>query len=64
MPVVRVSLFEGVSKDVKKSLASDITKSIHNNAGIDPKWVYVIFEDVSPSNWAAEGKLFSEHGAG
>jgi len=26
--------------------------------GTDAKYIYVIFEDVAPSNWAGEGKLF------
>ena len=34
--------------------------SIARNTGTDPKYVYVIFEDVKTSDWADEGKLFSE----
>ena len=28
------------------------------NTGTDAKYIYVIFEDVAPSNWAGDGKLF------
>ncbi|CAA2155368.1 putative tautomerase [Methylobacterium brachiatum] len=58
MPVVRVSWFEGKNHEQKAKVAAEITKSIAGNTGTDPKYVYVIFEDVKPSDWAGEGKLF------
>lgn len=58
MPVVRVSWFEGKSHAEKAAVAAEITESIVRNTGTDPKYIYVIFEDVAPSNWAGEGKLF------
>jgi len=58
MPVVRVSWFEGKSHEMKEKVAAEVTDSIVRNTGTDPKYIYVIFEDVAPSNWAGEGKLF------
>jgi 4-oxalocrotonate tautomerase len=58
MPVVRVSWFEGKNSEAKAKVAAEITDSIARNTGTDPKYVYVIFEDIAPSNWAGEGKLF------
>ncbi|TBN53586.1 4-oxalocrotonate tautomerase family protein [Hansschlegelia quercus] len=60
MPVVRVSWFEGKSHDQKKNVAAEITESIVRQTGTDPKYIYVIFDDVAPSDWAGEGKLFGE----
>lgn len=60
MPVVRVSWFAGKDAKAKKAVAAEITDSIVRNTGTDQKYIYVIFEDVSPSNWAGEGKLFGE----
>lgn len=60
MPVVRVSWFEGKSAAAKKAVAAEITDSIVRNTGTDPKYIYVIFEDVAPSNWAGGGKLYGE----
>lgn len=60
MPVVRVSWFSGKEAKAKKAVAAEITESIVRNTGTDPKYIYVIFEDVEPSNWAGEGKLFGE----
>lgn len=58
MPVVRVSWFEGKNHEQKAKVAADITDTIVNTTGTDPKYIYVIFDDVKASDWAGEGKLF------
>lgn len=58
MPVVRVSWFEGKDSVTKEKVAADITHSIAKHTGTNPSSIYVIFEDVAPSNWAGAGKLY------
>lgn len=58
MPVVRVSWFEGKDHAQKQKVAADITESIARHTGTDPNYIYVIFEDVKPSDWAGAGQLF------
>jgi 4-oxalocrotonate tautomerase len=58
MPVVRVTWFNGKDTAAKQAVAQDITRSISQRTGTDPKYVYVIFEDVAPSDWAGSGQLF------
>ncbi|MGE4544770.1 MAG: 4-oxalocrotonate tautomerase family protein [Pedobacter sp.] len=60
MPVVRVTWFEGKNTLTKQTVAAEITESIVRNTGTDPKYIYVIFEDVALANWAGEGKLFGD----
>ena len=36
------------------------TESIVRNTGTDAAYIYVIFDDVAPSDWAGAGKLFGE----
>ena len=60
MPVVRVSWFEGKSHDQKEKVAAEITESIVRNTGTDANYIYVIFEDVKPADWAGAGKLFGK----
>lgn len=60
MPVVRVSWFDGKDAKAKKAVAAEITESIVKNTGTDPNYIYVLFEDIAPSNWAGAGKLFGE----
>ncbi|BBC73346.1 tautomerase [Altererythrobacter sp. B11] len=58
MPVVRVSWFEGKGHGQKEKVAAEITESIVRNTDTDPKYIYVIFDDVKASDWAGSGKLF------
>lgn len=60
MPVVRVSWFEGKNHEQKQKVAAEVTDSIVRNTGTDAKYIYVIFDDVAPGDWAGEGKLFGE----
>jgi 4-oxalocrotonate tautomerase len=60
MPVVRVSWFEGKEHAQKATVAAEITESIVKNTGTPAEYIYVIFEDVAPSDWAGSGKLFGE----
>ncbi len=60
MPVVRVSWFEGKDHQQKEKVAAEITESIVRHTATDPNYIYVIFEDVKPSDWAGAGKLFGQ----
>lgn len=61
MPLVRVSWFEGKDHAQKATVAADITETIVKNTGTPAEYIYVIFEDVKPSDWAGAGKLFGEN---
>jgi 4-oxalocrotonate tautomerase len=58
MPVVRVTWFEGKDAAAKQKVAAEITESIVKNTGTDASYIYVVFEDVKPADWAGAGKLF------
>ena len=58
MPVVRVTWFEGKDAEAKQAVAKEITESIVKNTGTDPAYIYVIFEDVAPADWAGAGKMY------
>jgi 4-oxalocrotonate tautomerase len=58
MPVVRVSWFAGKEHAQKATVAAEITNSIVKNTGTPAEYIYVIFEDVAPADWAGSGKLF------
>lgn len=58
MPVVRVSWLEGKDTPTKQHEAADITDSIVQHTGTPAEYIYVIFEDVAPLDWAGADKLF------
>lgn len=60
MPVVNIQMFEGRSDESKQKIAKDVTDSIAKHTGVDPQYVYVIFNDVELKNWAISGEAYSE----
>lgn len=60
MPVVNIKMFEGRTEEAKQGIAKDVTDSIVKHTGVDPKYIYVIFEDVALNNWAISGEVYSE----
>ncbi|KAA8995896.1 MULTISPECIES: 4-oxalocrotonate tautomerase family protein [Pectobacteriaceae] len=59
MPVVNIQMFEG-RDEAKPAIAKAVTDAIAEHANVDPRYVYVIFNDVKTENWAISGELFSE----
>lgn len=47
---------------MKAKVAAEITDSIVRNTETEPRYIYVVVEDVAPSV-AGEGKLFGEPAA-
>lgn len=60
MPVVKVAMLEGRTPEVKKQIAKEITDTLVRHLGNKPQHIYVVFEDVAATNWAAGGTLLSE----
>ncbi|WP_457554731.1 2-hydroxymuconate tautomerase [Candidatus Pyrohabitans sp.] len=57
MPVIRVTMWKGRTKEQKAKLAEAITRAMVDIAGTEPKHVHIIFEDVEKEDWAIAGKL-------
>lgn len=58
MPVVNIQLFEGRDK-VKEDIAKAITELLSEKAGVEAKYVYIIFNDVKKENWSIGGEMAS-----
>lgn len=59
MPVVRISLIEGRTKEQKAKVAAAVTQAMVEHAGSTADHVNVIFDEQSRENWALSGKLLS-----
>jgi len=59
MPVVQVSVWEGMSVENKKKTVEGITK-IFEEMGIPKDAVTIVIYEAPKSNWASGGKLHSE----
>lgn len=60
MPIVRVEMWPGRTRQQKADLAKAITDAVHDIAGAPPEATIVVFADVSKDDWAEAGKLASE----
>lgn len=60
MPVVRVSLLAGRTKEQKSELAKAITNDIVRIIGAKPEATTIIFEDREREDWASGGVLICD----
>ena len=60
MPVLRVSLWTGRTKEQKAEIAKALTDVMVRIGKTTPEGTIIIFEDVDKSNWAHGGILASD----
>ena len=60
MPIVKVELYAGRTKEQKAELAKAITDAVVNIARTTADETIVIFTDVERENWAKGGTLASD----
>ena len=60
MPIVRVELWKGATKEVKAKLAKAITDDVATIANKKPQNIIVVFTDYEKENWAIAGELASD----
>jgi len=57
MPIIRVELFKGRSRDEKRAIAEELTNALVKVTGNKPESVWVRIEDVDKEDWAFGGEL-------
>ena len=60
MPIVRVEMWPGRTRQQKRELAQEITDAMVRIAGTSPEGTIVIFDHVKKEDWAQGGVLSSE----
>jgi len=60
MPIVRVELWKGATKETKAKLAKAITNDVATIANKRPENILVLFSDYEKENWAIGGELASD----
>jgi len=59
MPIVQVSVWEGITPENKKKTVEGITK-VFEEMGVPKEAVHIVIYEAPKSNWATGGKLQSE----
>ncbi len=62
MPIVQVSVWEGMTPENKKKTVEGITK-VFEDLGVPKEAVTVVIYEAPKSNWATGGQLHSERHA-
>ena len=57
MPIVRIEMWTGRSRQQKADLARAITDAMVNIANTSPEHTIIIFDDIKQEDWAENGKL-------
>ena len=60
MPIIRVEMWSGRSKEQKAELAEVLTDAMVRIGNTSADHTIVIFQDIDKDNWAEGGKLASE----
>lgn len=60
MPVIRVEMWEGRTRDQKRELVEIFSKEMARITGCEVESVYVILTDVKKENWGIDGQLCSD----
>ena len=60
MPVVKIEMLEGRTKQQKAKLVQAVTQALVDIANAKPESVTVVFSEYTKENWAQGGKLLSD----
>ena len=60
MPMIRVEMFPGRTRDQKRAFAKAVTEAFVAHCGGTPQSVHVVFQDVAKDDWAVAGRLATD----
>ena len=60
MPIIRVEMWEGRSKNQKRELVKSFSKEMARITGCGVDSIYVVIDEIKKENWGAGGELCSE----
>lgn len=62
MPYVNLQITKGqVTRDQKKKIVSDITRSLVETLGKKPEHIHVVIQEIEEENWGFSGMLTDEY---
>jgi len=60
MPIIRVEMFKGRSRDQKRALIKEVTDAFLRTCGGTPQSVQVVIADVDKEDWGAAGEMMAD----
>jgi 4-oxalocrotonate tautomerase len=60
MPVIRVEMFEGRTRDQKRSLVKVLTQGFIGTCGGKPEAIQIVITNVAKEDWGGGGVLMAD----
>jgi 4-oxalocrotonate tautomerase len=60
MPIIKIEMFPGRTKEQKRELSRRLTDAFIDVAGGKPEGVHILFTDVPKDEWSVGGELCSD----
>ena len=60
MPIIRVEMFSGRSKDQKRELVKQLADAFVRTCGGNPDALQIVISDVDKENWGSGGQLSAD----
>jgi len=60
MPIIRVEMFSGRTREQKREIAKELTETFIRTAGGKPEGVTILFCDMEQEDWAVAGQLVAD----
>jgi 4-oxalocrotonate tautomerase len=60
MPIIRIEMFRGRSREQKRLLIRELTEAFVRVAGGKPESVTIVVHDIEKEDWGAAGALMAD----
>ena len=57
MPIIKVDMFKGKSREQKRDLSQALTKAMVDTLGTNPDAIWIVINEVEKEDWAFGGEL-------
>jgi 4-oxalocrotonate tautomerase len=64
MPIIRVEMFKGRTRDQKRALVRELTEAFNRTCGGTPESVHIVLTDIDKEDWGAAGILVADRSPG
>lgn len=61
MPYINLQITKGASREQKKSVVEQITKTLVEVLGKNPEHIHIVIDEVDEDNWGYNGMLTSDY---
>ena len=60
MPIIRVEMLSGRTREQKRNLVRELTQAFNRTCGSKPEEVQIVIADIDKEDWGAGGNLLSD----